>query len=954
MKKSILFLGVLTLWLSVSCGSRQEAADTEWPEITAQTKPFTRWWWLGNAVDTANLGRMMRQFSEAGIGGVEIASIYGVQGEEAREIPYLSTEWLDMYQFTVDEANRLGMIVDLTNGTGWPFGGPTVTTEDASSRYVVETYTLAGGERLDRKLIYYAPERGRGAADAPRSSTTYRPAEPERDPAPGTTLETLMAYSAAGEIVDLTANVAEDRTLDWTAPAGEWTLYALYNGKSGQMVKRMAPGGEGPVLDHLNRGAVERYFAWFDEAFKARPVTMPRMFFNDSYEVSNSSWTPGFLTEFETRRGYKLQNHLPQLLANDTTELSRRVVTDYRLTINELLVDNFITPWTEWVHGHGALVRNQSHGSPGNILDIYAMVDQPEIETFGRTDFDIPLLQKDSVMRYNDSNPTVLKFASSGANLTAKPLTSSETLTWLTEHFRTPLSIAKPELDLLFVNGVNQVIFHGTPYSPDDAAWPGWLFYASVNMSPTNSIWRDAPALFSYIARSQSFLQSGRSDNETLLYYPMYDFWNDIRKTPYTSFSIHGLVDLLGGFNDTVMEILESGYGLDYISDKFIASLAVDRGELVTPAGVRYKTLVIPATRYMPHQTMAAIVALAEAGATVVFTDNYPEDVPGLHDLDARRAEMAAAAGRLPAADFAAVATQPLGAGRVITGSEIRPLMEATGLTAETLGRDFGAQYIRRRTDEGNIYFVAMLQNRPIDGWVTLAKPAESVMLFDPMTGDKGLAQVRQQDGHTQVYLQLRPDESIILRTFEKKAVAAEPWLYVKADDAVRAVTVADGWSLSFVESEPAIAGTFDIGTLGSWTAITDPNARINVGTALYTASFELPQSAAVEWELNLGDVRESARVRINGRDAGTIFAIPYTARVGQYLRPGVNTIEVEVTNLPANRIADYDRRGVEWRVFKDINIVNWFYTPQRYDIWETVPSGLLGPVTITPLVSAF
>jgi hypothetical protein len=132
------------------------------------------------------------------------------------------------------------------------------------------------------------------------------------------------------------------------------------------------------------------------------------------------------------------------------------------------------------------------------------------------------------------------------------------------------------------------------------------------------------------------------------------------------------------------------------------------------------------------------------------------------------------------------------------------------------------------------------------------------------------------------------------------------------------------------------------------------PDARINVGTALYKTTFRLPETVAAEWELDLGDVRESARVRINGMDAGTIFAIPYTAHVGSYLKAGENTIEIEVTNLPANRIADYDRRGVNWRIFKDINIVNWFYTPMRYDVWDTVPSGLLGPVTLTPQRSVF
>jgi len=101
---------------------------------------------------------------------------------------------------------------------------------------------------------------------------------------------------------------------------------------------------------------------------------------------------------------------------------------------------------------------------------------------------------------------------------------------------------------------------------------------------------------------------------------------------------------------------------------------------------------------------------------------------------------------------------------------------------------------------------------------------------------------------------------------------------------------------------------------------------------------------------LNLGDVRESARVRINGQDAGTLWAVPFAANVGKLLHPGKNRLEVEVTNLPANRIADYDRRGVNWRIFNEINMVNLFYKPGTYADWGTVPSGLLGPVTLTPL----
>ena len=106
-------------------------------------------------------------------------------------------------------------------------------------------------------------------------------------------------------------------------------------------------------------------------------------------------------------------------------------------------------------------------------------------------------------------------------------LVASETGTWMAEHFTETLGEMKALVDDLFLSGVNHVFYHGTCYSPDEAGWPGWVFYASTQMNPRNSIWRDAPALNDYVARCQSILQSGRSDNDVLLYWPVYDYWND-------------------------------------------------------------------------------------------------------------------------------------------------------------------------------------------------------------------------------------------------------------------------------------------------------------------------------------------------------------------------------------------------------------------------------------------
>ena len=184
----------------------------------------------------------------------------------------------------------------------------------------------------------------------------------------------------------------------------------------------------------------------------------------------------------------------------------------------------------------------------------------------------------------------MLKYASSAAHITGKPLTSSETFTWLTEHFRTSLSQMKPDLDLMFTCGVNHMFFHGTTYSPVDDAWPGWKFYASVDMSPTNSIWRDAPALMDYITRSQSMLQQGRPDNDFLVYLPIRDLWHQ-RKAPPASrgllltFSIHNMGRMAPDFIKSVMKIDSLGYDCDYISDRYLMSTRYEGGKLCYGSG---------------------------------------------------------------------------------------------------------------------------------------------------------------------------------------------------------------------------------------------------------------------------------------------------------------------------------------------------------------------------------
>jgi hypothetical protein len=895
-----------------------------WPTVEQEAKPGARWWWLGSAVDKESLSYNLQEYAKAGLGGLEITPIYGVQGNDDKNIPFLSAKWMEMLRHTEAEGKRVGIEVDMNTGTGWPFGGPSVSSDDAATKAIFHCDTISGGKSITLDVSVKDQKQAKVAR-----------------------LSRVMAYNGNGKCLNLTSMVKDDQ-LTWDAPAGEWTVITLHVGKTLQMVKRAAPGGEGYVMDHLDKNAVSRYLAGFDKAFKDNATSHPHTFFNDSYEVYGADWTPTLLDEFYKRRGYRLEEHFPEFLAEVRDDKASRIVADYRETISDLLIENFTAQWTNWAHKNGSITRNQAHGSPANLIDTYAAVDIPECEGFGLSQFHIKGLRQDSLTRKNDSDMSMLKYASSAAHISGKRFTSSETFTWLTEHFRTSLSQCKPDMDLMFVSGVNHMFFHGTPYSPKEAKWPGWKFYASIDMSPTNSIWRDAPEFFNYITRCQSFLQMGKPDNDFLVYLPVYDMWQE-QPGRLLMFSIHEMAKRAPKFIETVNTINSCGYDMDYISDKFVKSTKVSGGKLLTEGGTAYKAIIVPAVKLMPAEVLEHLLKLASQGATVIFTEQYPTDVPGFGKLESRRAAFQKQAKRLPdAKEFGETVVTKLGKGLIITGSDYRSALSKSGVEAEEMRTAHGLQCIRRSNDTGHHYFISSLQSKGFDGWTTLAVDAEEVMLFNPMTGEKGVAQTRTNGGKREVRLQLRSGESVILQTFGSKLSGESAWRYT--EEQPLSISIDHGWRLKFAESTPEVKGEFDIDEPKSWTEIDADNTKTTMATGIYSTSFTLPDIKADDWIIDLGDVRESARVRVNGEYAGTAWAVPFRLSIGRLLKSGVNTIEVEVTNLPANRIAEMDRRGEKWRIFNEINVVNLKYQRDPYSNWEPMPSGLNGAVKLIPV----
>ncbi|HEX8531489.1 MAG TPA: glycosyl hydrolase, partial [Cytophagales bacterium] len=702
----------------------------------------------------------------------------------------------------------------------------------------------------------------------------------------GAVLQALTAYGDNGQMLDLLGQVAPDGTLGWKPTSGNWELYAAFSGKTRQMVKRAAPGGEGYTLDHLSRPAVDTYIGRFDEAFAGKPAGI-RAFYNDSYEVYEADWSPDFFTAFQQRRGYDLRPFLRELAGDGKTEKGARLKADYRETMGEMLLENFTRPWTEWAHGKGALTKNQAHGSPGNLLDLYATVDIPECETFGSSYFPIPGLRRDSAdVRNVDPDPVMLKFASSAGHAAGRPLVSSETFTWLTEHFKTSLSQCKPEVEQLFLAGVNHVFYHGVTYSPADVPWPGWLFYASVNFTPANSQWPHLKGLNAYVTRCQSVLQAGTADNELLVYWPIYDVWSKPEGREML-IKVHDIDQWLHPtpFYGQVTGLMKAGYSLDFASDRMLAGAQSADGLITTaPSAPPHRVLIIPQTRFMPPATLRHVLRLAGEGATVVM-EKRPEDVPGLGELERRRQELQALLAGLAFAEKApGVRSAPVGKGQILLAEDVQKALAHRGVRRETL-TDTGLKFIRRATPEGKYYYLVNHTPNTIDTPLPLNAEARSVVILDPQSGSAGLAASTAAGPTTTVRVQVPAGEALILKATREKTTGLPPWQY--AEPAGPPLPVKGAWDLQFTEGGPERPAGQKLTELVSWTQLPDPKAEAFSGTGRYTVTFALPDEKADEYLLHLGDVRESARVWINGHDAGMLWSIPFQARIGKYLKAG-------------------------------------------------------------------
>jgi hypothetical protein len=843
-----------------------------WPESTQESKPWTRWWWMENAVDKENISRELKEMADAGIGGVEITPIYGVKGEEARFIEFLSPEFSEILKFTIEEANRLGMGVDLPPGSGWRCGGPFVPEEKGLWSLKMQKVELKKGQ------------------------TWQLPAD----------LRNIAAISFVSENNKTTVINGSDK---FKAPENG-TIYMAQRVKNGDKVKRPSKGGEGWAIDTFD----EIITNWYLEEFWKRlgiEEGKLRCFFHDSFEYTGD-FTTHFTEEFKKRRGYDLAEYLHVLAGDCKDEVTvARVKSDYRETLSDLVLESFIQPMTKWANGHKSLNRNQAHGSPGNILDLYAACDIPETEIF-RT------------VEPGTVDVFVNKFASSAAHVTGKKLVSSESFTWLNEHWTVTTSDMLRATNRFFLAGINNIFFHGTCYSPQDAAWPGWVFYASTQVNNRNPLWYELPTLFKCIERSQAVLQKAKPENDLLVYWPFYD----VAASSGRLFNHLGVNKDAGWFiNHPISglseELTKAGYTFDYISDRQLLNCEMLNGEIVTEGKAKYKAIVVPKTEYIPVENLAQLQQFIAKGGEVYFDEYLPKSVPGIFKLKEREEKLAQVKAEILK--------------NKCVGNVPQKLTEAK-ITGEKSLSEKGFHYLRMKLDNETWYMVFNTSTILKDEWVELSASANSYVFFNPMNGEVAVA----ESDKNRVRLQLEPEQSFFIKCAEKKT-DLPAFSYENTAD--KPVEIGSLWRIAFMEGGPAYPGNLQTDELLSWTKMGDMETRRFAGTARYQTEFNW-EGEAKSGILDLGVVKDCTRVTLNGKSIGTLLGPTYKIRVDNLVQ-GKNVLQLEVTNVAANRIRDMDINKVEWRRFYDINLVNIDYEPFDASGWEIREAGLLGPVRL-------
>ena len=958
-----------SLCVAKPANSTDLAAGFDTPPASA--KPWVYWYFMDGNLTHDGMMADLQSMKDAGIGGAIFLEVN--IGIPRGPVDFMTPEWQRLLSDAFHEADRLGIQIALASGPGWcGTGGPWVKPELSMQDLVTSETNITGPQQfsavLERPhpltpyfgdgtltpalrelwqnyyrdvavLAFPTPEGSNRIADIAekalyrRDPYSSKPGVKPFIPAPATFPDKPANECVqAGNVVVLTQKMSPDGRLIWAVPPGKWTIMRLGCTITGQTTRPAPAPGLGFETDKFNRAALDAHFAAYIQSLLSRTGNHTNaeggwtMLHFDSWEMGSQNWSLEFRQEFQKRRGYDPLKFLPAYAGHfiGSEEMSERFLWDVRETAQELVIGNHVGHLRNLAHKHGLTLSIEPYDlNPCADLTMGRVADVPQCEFWN--------------LGFNTTY-SVLEAASIG-HTCGKNMVAAEAFTSVPgEDWKADPAALKVQGDWAFSAGVNRFDFHRFQAQPWTNRWPGMTMGAyGVHWDRTQTWWDMVPAYHQYLARCQYLLQRGV--NVADVCFLAGEGAPHVFRPPSSAVS--------GTWPD------HTGYNFDGCAPETLLERArVENGKIAFPNGTAYQILVLPEQQTMTPKLLRKIKSLARAGATVFGPP--PLKSPSLQDYPKCDAEVKALAQEIWGdCDGEKVFTHPCSKGRVIwhkttvkSGEQYGNFSAVTNILNElTLPPDFQSdapiRFTHRHDGAAEIYFVASPSASVVETPCVFRVTGKAPELFDPMTGDiRPLPQFAENGGRTTVPMKFEPGQSffVVFRSPDSSLKSGG----INFPSLQKISELTGPWTLSF-DTKWGGPEKIQFDSLDDWSHRPEPGIKYYSGKAIYRKSFTLPDHASSPGQkiiLDLGDVKNLARVRLNGHDLGVVWCAPWRVDATAAIRDGSNDLEIEVANLWPNRLIGDQTLPPDQRL-------TWTTHNPYKATSPLLPSGILGPVTV-------
>ena len=1017
LKKTItlgISLMMLTMIINSSCDS-SSFLEQGFQNPPDSARPGVYWYFMDGNLSKEAMTKDLESMRTAGIGYVVFLEVN--VGVPRGPVDFLSYEWQEMFKHAVTECERLGIGITLGVGPGWTgSGGPWVEARQSMQHLVFTTVKVSGKGKQIINLPQPAPKRpffgernftpevkkqweefyeDIAVLAFPANVTFF-----ENDFVQGneyfqvtgieekalyyrkpyssvphvkeylTFSETTTDEQAVDKdkIINLTDHLNSDGTLEWDVPHGNWIIIRFGSRNNGAVTRPAPLPGVGLECDKFDTLALNAHLDIFTGQLfnhigfkKAQPHGGLQMLHMDSWEMGAQNWTPRFRDEFIRRRGYDPLHYYPVYagIMVQSREASERFLWDLRQTSQELIMENHA----------GHIKRYASQYGMGLSIEPYDMNPTADLELASVAD--MPMCEFWSVgYGYNTAFSSVE--GSSVAHLIGQPVVPAESFTASGDGWRQHPESMKNQTDWAFASGINRLVYHTFQHqSLDDQFRPGMTMGPyGVHWDRNQTWWSMADAYHKYVSRCQFMLQQGRTVADVLYLAP--ECTPHVFRAP--SSALKGeILDAGNRYNFRNETPLpdRKGYNFDACPPSLLYQATVANGQIVFPSGASYHLLVLPCFKTMTPQLLRKIRNLVYDGATIVGLP--PQKSPSLSNYPECDTELQSLAIELWGSTEIpeTQTTRMFGKGNIIwckdlhdNADNLYPTYSFTAniLKQKDIPEDFESsgqiRYTHRTTDGCDIYFVSNCTNQSISAECIFRSKDCCPELWDPMTGEmRLLPDYLIKNSRIVIPLRFESHQGYFIvfraQTSLKKSLSKQNFSEKKQ------IAILDAaWTVSF---DPAWGGPEKIifKQLTDWSQHNDPGIKYYSGIAVYKQTFDLSIPSNAQIYLDLGKVKNMARLKLNGHNLGVVWTAPWIVNITKAVKSKGNKLEIEIANLWPNRLIGDEQLpndgiiGGKWpdwlKEKKPRTSGRYTFTTFRHFTKDSplLESGLIGPVTV-------